>query len=241
MGDGLCLLGVGTVVAAPAAQDLTFQGRGTTLNASGSITMNYSTVDSGSAPSAGDLVIYFVQANPEPATFSLPSGWTNVGEQVDAGNDEEHYMLAKVVASGDVSSPPTPFGAATWSAGMWIAARPTNAATIAGTPGYADSGNATGADPSGINVNASAVAAPGIMASIHMGYGADANPLGATWGAATGTSTFSHIDDDGVNEYIMTCIYKLYPASASTGENISADQGDKGLANWQCLGSVFVT
>jgi hypothetical protein len=234
----MTLLGSGPA-GSVLALDLSVQGWGTTENPVGTATLNYSTVVGGSAPAAGDLVVYCVALQPEPVTWALPSGWTLVGSEIAAAVNEEHYCITKVIVAGDVSSPATPAVDATFTGGLWVAFRGNQAFTIEGTPDWFDQ-TLTSSDPAAVGMNKTVDVPPLVIVSIHKGYGLIATPLGATWGATTGTTSFSLITNDGLSEYAQTMIFKLYTASDAFGENISADQGDKGSSNYQGILAVEI-
>lgn len=101
---------------------LTFKGRGTRSGTDG--TLSYGTVTEGSAPVAGDLVIWnsawlaFAGVAPSDLTGS---GWIQDYLKNTDTYDIGHIVLAKVVSASDVSSPPT-IGNPTYGlAAMWAA------------------------------------------------------------------------------------------------------------------------
>ncbi len=103
------------MIAPGAAFTPTYKGHGR-VQVSGSSaarTLNYSTVAAGSAPSAGDLVVWACLrlylgggGLPDPFNNLTGSGWAQ--QRMTENSDQQiGSVLGKVVVSGDISSPPT--------------------------------------------------------------------------------------------------------------------------------------
>jgi hypothetical protein len=89
--------------------------------AEGNLTLNYNTVLIGSAPVAGDLVVWCVRAADDGGDpMNTVSGWTQ--QRAYTGSTLGSSVLAKVVTSEDISSPATVASSIQYGGtGMWIA------------------------------------------------------------------------------------------------------------------------
>lgn len=172
---------------------LTYKGHGSVFRdgaGSGATTMNYGTVASGSAPAAGDLVVWVWYFGAEFYDTSPLTDWrradltgagwaqNNQPAIIPAADATVLYVgsvLAKVVSAGDVSSPPTILPANTVSAGnfgMWIAYSVTGAIASLTIP--AATRNSSGASaPGSIGVDSTALTPPAVALTFAVSSGTD--------------------------------------------------------------------
>jgi hypothetical protein len=102
--------------------ELSLRGHGySQVAAEGNLTLNYNTVRSGSAPVAGDLVVWCVRAADDGGDpMNTISGWTQ--QRAYTGSALGSSVLAKVVTASDISSPATVASSIQYGGtGMWIA------------------------------------------------------------------------------------------------------------------------
>lgn len=108
-----------------SALSLTQKGYGYIEGASNTanLALSYANVSAGSAPSAGDLVVWMVMGkdtSAQPIDDLTGSGWTQ--SRVYATGEMGSSILAKVVSAGDIASPATVVTSPTaGSAAMWVA------------------------------------------------------------------------------------------------------------------------
>lgn len=92
-------------------------------NNTANMALSYANVSSGSAPSAGDLVVWMVvgfDTSAQPVNDLTGSGWTQSRVYADTTNGVS--MLGKVVTADDIATPATVVTSPTaGSAGLWIA------------------------------------------------------------------------------------------------------------------------
>lgn len=216
----------GFYVSSGGGVTFTYRGAGYERVGSGAaFVADYTTAYEGSAPSAGDLVIWVISGTTSSATtYASPSGWTRSVTSASA-------LFSKVVTSGDLSSPPT-FNSSTASItlGSWIAYAVTGiSATSHGTFSAEE---ASAPAPANQTISASAVSAPLIALSQGLAT------LGATmsWSGATADKNLSAANLDGATQDIQV-LFKLY--ESGTGDSITVSKGDDGFAN--SLSSAYIT
>lgn len=207
---------------------LTYKGRGIMRDTT-SLTANYGTVDDGSAPVAGDVVMWLVTfySVPGPISPGAMTGWAR--QAADGGDPIQVVMVAaKVLDAGDISAPPS-LGSITGAmVALWVAFSvtglpPTIAASSidgqwAGSPGT----SARTADSSSLNPPAVAI----------------------TWAAGGGEDSalsFSGITMD------QTVSWNNYASNADIlfgfkldvgGASYSINKGDDGSSNSMFAGYV---
>lgn len=172
-----------------------------------SFTLTYGSVLSGSAPTSGDLVVWIAYSadGTAPATYAndlTGSGWaqgrstTGTGSLVLAGT-----VLAKVLTSGDISSPPTAFTTPPLgSAGMWVAYTVTGTVTTLAVNNYDHQDSGTSA-PSNDTQDSTSLGANQFAITISAGYGTDGT-IGLSWSGATPDVQFQRTNciDSGADE-----------------------------------------
>lgn len=170
---------------------LAYKGHGSVFgDGSSATTMNYGTVAAGSAPAAGDLVVWLWYIGVEFYDTSPLTDWRRA-DLTGAGWVQNNQpgiipaadnsvlavgsVLAKVVAAGDISSPPTIAPANTGMAGnfgTWVAYSVTNAIaslTIAAATRLSSGSSA----PASIGVDSSALTPPAVALTFVVSGGTD--------------------------------------------------------------------
>lgn len=222
------------------AGSLTPKGYGHIYGASSTanLALSYANVDSGSAPAAGNLVvwcIFAVDSTADPIQDLTGSGWQQV-DGWDTTSDIARAMLAKVVVSGDVSSPPTIISGPTGgSIGFWAAYTVTG--TIASLSisalNWENSGNSA---PSNQTVNSSALNSPDVAISIGAGGGDDGSPSMSISGATADINFTSAANVWGASGSRET---QFLVNATVGGANITFSKGDDGGLN--LMASAYVT
>jgi hypothetical protein len=154
---------------------LTYKGHGGHGVTNGTFTLNYGTVSGGSAPSAGDFVIWNTVVLYQPAPTS--PGWSvsSLASSALGGGFFLHSgFYAKVVSAGDISSPPTlvTVSSSNMAAGMWAAFTLNGEPEALSVPtqNVQDSGASA---PSNQTVDSSALSAPATAITLAAGLGSD--------------------------------------------------------------------
>tara|TARA_R110000772_G_scaffold99174_1_gene198762 strand:- start:37454 stop:38143 length:690 start_codon:yes stop_codon:yes gene_type:complete len=198
----------------------------------GDRTPGYGTVVSGSAPSAGDLVIW------HGFTYDTDSigggGWTVLGTEYVAYN--RCALLYKIITASDISSPPTLCVAGFDWAWQWHAFEPSVPISIRNT-GFTSSGS--DGNPSSMNLNESAEASPGVILSGHSSYDGTPTSGNTSWSGATPDTTTTAIGTQyGPGEGLTR--FKLYGEEGSFGDSVTADMNDLGTNNIQLMCAIWV-
>lgn len=205
---------------------LTQKGYGSKAQEAGvDLTLSYGTVIDGSAPEAGDLVIWLVRASDtasDPTT--APSGWEKAFETPPASSLVWVGGFAKIIEAGDLSSPPLGVDDGFGALGMWIAYSITGTATGIAIGGL-DSGGGGGAAPGDTVIDASGVEGPMVVASL--GTGTD-DALTLVWTGATEDASASANNLSSTIDAIAK--WKAYAAGVS-GDSITLSKGDDGGGN----------
>lgn len=203
----------------------------------GNLVQSYANVDGGSAPAAGDLVIWLAFAHDSggsPVNDLTGAGWV---QQSAYNNSAAATLLAKVATSGDISSPPTMVTAPVFgSISFWVAYSvsgsissltiPTFNWEFAGSPA-----------PSNQVVNSSALNPPAVAISIAGGGGDDDNPNLQISGASADID-WSSTDGRWVNGNVED----RYMVNLSIGgANITFSKSDDGGSNHMASGYVEVS
>lgn len=219
---------------------LTQKGHGHVYGASNTadLTMLYTNVDGGSAPTAGDLVAWYViAADPgaSPIVDLSGSGWTQgIGGGATALGVT---ILAKVVTAGDISAPETivsvPDGG---SIGFWVA--------------YSVTGSVSGLSVSSINAeypnanapanqlcDSSALDPPDVAITFGVGGGNDGSPSMSISGATADINFTTAANVWGYGTWEDQVLVN----STVGGASITFSKGDDGGGNHMTSGFVSVT
>jgi hypothetical protein len=225
---------------------LTQKGYGTAkgANETANLTLNYGTVGSGSAPVAGDLVIWHVWAfdtGASPINSLTGSGWSQ--SSVINPSSDAIYMrgYAKVLVAGDISSPPTAVTSPEQGAvGAWVAytvtGKPVTTLTFAGEAGERGSGLSYVNAVSNVSLNMSSVDGPAFASTMLTGSDGSVNQ-GWTGATPDGSQSANDFGFTGVMDY--THYWKVY-ADSIVGDNITAVGGDNGAINTNSVFYVLV-
>ena len=168
---------------------LTLKGYGRVqFQGSGARTLNYSTVASGSAPVAGDLVVWICArlyngggGIPDPFDNLTGSGWAQ--QRVTLNGDQQiGSILGKVVVAGDISSPPTILDETLSGTGMfmWTAYSISGVVSSVSALGISMNYGDNGA-PSSIPVNSSGIIGYAITVAEKSGDDGSLQLGGVTW------------------------------------------------------------
>lgn len=204
------------------------------------LSMSYANVDGGSAPAAGDLVVWVVMAADNvamPIVDLTGSGWTQI-RATDALTSILHgSILAKVVATGDLSSPPLVVDDPTaGSIALWAAytVNGSIAALNAPTLNIARSGTGT---PVNQSVDSSALASPNVAIMIGAGGGDDGSPTLSKTGASADINFAS-----SANLWLGGVAETRFLINAIVGgESVTYSKSDDGGENHMMSGYVSVT
>ena len=200
----------------------------------GNMTMSYANVQSGSAPSAGDLVVWMVGAVDTAAQAindMTGSGWAQSRAYTDPACAS---VLAKVVAAGDVASPGTIVTAPTnGAAGLWIAYSVSGsiASLTAGGLSIVYSG---ASDPGNASLNASASA---LAVMLSYGFGTVGTSL--AWSGATPDIQLERANVTNVGGLVGD--WEWFAKRSSPGDSITVSKGDDGSENIIAVGYISVT
>lgn len=200
-----------------------------------SLSMSYANVDGGTAPAAGDLVIWIALAGDtggSPVATLTGSGWSQGSRYVSSFLATT--ILAKVVTSGDISSPPVMISAPNFgSIGFWVAYSVDGsfASLTVSTP------NAQYGGASPQVCDSSAVNAPNVAITLGAGGGDDNTPSLSISGAAadiTFTSSNDRWDTNNVEDRFIV-------NATVGGANITFSNGNDGTETHMVSGFVTVT
>lgn len=201
------------------------------------LSMNYGNVDGGSAPSAGDLVVWFFVAGDEgasPIVDLTGSGWA---QQSSWSNPFGATMLAKVVTAGDLSSPPLVINDPVFgSMGFWVAYSIVGSvASVVVSPLNRE--GLTSSAPSNQTCDSSAINPPNVAITIGAGGGNDGSPSMSMSGATADISFTS-----AANQWLDEISETQFIVDATVGgANITISKGDDGNYNHMASGYVTVT
>lgn len=217
---------------------LTYRGHGHVFGSSNTANLaaGYGNVDGGSAPVAGSLVVWIAagfDTGSTPVVDLTGSGWS---QQRSYASSWGSTIAAKVVVSGDISSPPNIVTAPTnGSVGFWVAYN------VTGTPAAITvaslSGNYSGASaPSSQVVNSSGVASNAQVVTVAFGGGNDGSPNLTLTGA---TATHSYTTPG--NAYCSTLESIFRELCTTGGVNVTFSKTDDTDGNHMVSGYVSVT
>lgn len=202
------------------------------------LAMSYANVDGGSAPAAGDLVIWFAlgyDTVASPVVDLTGSGWTQGSNVWNATDDLGLTILAKVVSAGDLSSPPTMIDDPTQgSIGFWVAYSVSGSVSSLSVP--TPSCERAGADAPSNQVQNSAGAAPAYAITIGMGGTSSGTPSLTMTGATADITFTTAANVWGSSTYEGKFLVDL----AAGGANITFSKSDDGSANHMASGYVLV-
>lgn len=215
---------------------LTQKGYGYIESAStGNLALSYGNVSSGSAPSAGDLVVWIVEAtdNSAQAINDLTgSGWTQSRAYVSTLIGAS--ILAKVVSASDIASPPTGVTSPVYgAAGMWIAYTVSGSITSLAANSLTAEYSGTSA-PSNQTPNASA-SSRAIMLSL--GLGSD-NAMSIAWSGATADISLERTNVMSNGSLIVDI--KYLAKLGVPGDSVTISMGDDGSLNALASGYIAV-
>lgn len=215
---------------------LTQKGYGYIETASTSnMAMSYANVSSGSAPSAGDLVVWMVGAvdsGGQPINDMSGSGWTQSRAYTSPIGAT---VLAKVVTADDVASPGTIVTAPiNGAAGMWIAYTVAGSVSSLGAGGvsivYGDSG-----DPDDASLDASS-----LSRAVLLSFGLTSGTPSLAWTGATADIQFTRANVTLVGGSIIGDWEWMAKLSAP-GDSITVQKGDDGSLNTIGVGYISIT
>lgn len=151
--------------------------------------MGYGTVDGGSAPAAGDLVVWMVfggDNTAQPIVDLTGSGWAQARTYI--GTAWGASILGKVLVAGDISGPPTVVSAPNTFGGSasWVAYTVSGTiATLTANALTLNIGSGGGANaPADIVIDSSALSSPDVAVTGCFGHSNGAGNT-QTWTGAT--------------------------------------------------------
>lgn len=222
------------------AASITYKGHGHVYDSgeTNDLSMSYANVDGGSAPAAGDLVVWLMLAgDPSGVTPILDltgSGWAQARSYVDTFLGST--ILAKVVNAGDLSSPPVVVDdPVNGSIGFWIAYSIDGTISVLSVPVLNGrySGNSA---PANQSVDSSALEPPNVAITIAGGGGDDGSPSTAISGA-TADITFTSAN----NQWIAGGAETRFIVNATVGgASVTVSKSDDGIYNHLASGYVSV-
>jgi hypothetical protein len=201
------------------------------------VSLGYGTVVGGSAPAAGDLVVWFVwtyAAGVQRIANLSGSGWTQYRTAEASGSWSS--TIAKVVSAGDISSPPIAVTIDHGGAGaFWVAYSVTGLIASLQAPAFTGQYSGNNA-PSNKTVSSSALNPPNVAVIVSLGAGSD-NALSTSWSGAVPQVTMD------VNNAIFsgTVDFKFMAAAVVGGADVTVSQGDDGSGNSLQASYVGVT
>lgn len=202
------------------------------------LSMSYANVDGGSAPAAGDLVVWIFMAIDsvgQPILDLTGSGW--VQEKSYITSIGGGTLLAKVVTAGDVSSPPLvvddpEFG----SIGFWVAYSISGSVSSVTVNSFTWDFSSAAA-PANQVVDSSALNDSSIAITVAAGGGSDDSPSLAISGASADI-TFTSSNNQWVTSGAET---RFMVNATAGGAAITFSKGDDGNSNHLLSGYVAVS
>ncbi len=197
------------------------------------LALSYANVSAGSAPSAGDLVVWMVLGfdNAAQCINDLSgSGWTQSRVYADGMNCVS--MIGKVITSGDIASPPTAVTSPTnGSAGMWVAYSFDGSISI--TVNSLSTQHSAGSAPSSDALNSTALGTNEYAITMGFGTGTDGT-ISLTW---TGFGPDIQFQRDNVmasGTADVEWAAHMFEGGQSVTLSKSSDDG-----NWNSIGSGY--
>lgn len=201
----------------------------------GNLTMSYANVQSGSAPSAGDLVVWMVGAvdtSAQAINDMSGSSWT---QSRGYSNPICASVLAKVVTADDVASPGTVVTAPTdGAAAMWIAYTVSGSVSSLGAGGVSIVYGGTG-DPGDASLDASS-----FTRAVLLSFGLASGTPSLAWTGATADIQFTRTNVTYVGGSVSGDWEWMAKLSAP-GDSITVQKGDDGSANTIGVGYISIT
>ncbi len=215
-------------IASSGPDFVAFKGAGWNRVSAATLPSSYGNVISGSAPAAGDFVLWMCVGENTSGTYASPSGWTR-----NVTSNTTVAAFSKIAAAGDISSPPSLHtGGDGVMVAMWICYTVQSVTTTTHFS-YTGQGSNTSA-PSNQSIAASGATGPLISASL--GTGTDGS-IGLGWSGATASQSPSAANIGGGTQDVIAFV-KTY-ANGVSGEAITASKPDDGSFN--ALISLYVT
>lgn len=202
------------------------------------LTMSYASVDSGSAPAEGDLIVWLILAGDgvaQPIADLTGSGWAQWRSYVDSNLGAS--VLAKVAAAGDISGPAVVVNSPTLgSIGFWAAYTVSGSVTsVSVATGSAQL--SAGSAPTNQTQDSSAIGASAIAIAIAGGGGNDDSPSLAI-GGATADINFT----SSSNVWFGNSTETQFMVNKTTGgASITFSKGDDGSNNHMASSYVAVS
>jgi len=202
------------------------------------LALGYGTVVSGEPPEPGDLVVWLVTAGNTAINDLTALGWAQ--QRKNTASWAGVATLAKVLVSGDISSPPEAItDAGRGACGMWVAYSIEGTIEALACAGLTDS-YSTGA-PSARSVNSSALMDNQVAITMSHAWGDDDN-ISLAWSGAVPDIQYqapvSILAASTGGPLVVEVEWGVHLAVG--GENITVSQGDDG-ANGLAAGYVAVT
>lgn len=205
---------------------LTQKGYGrTSVPTTANLALDYGTVVGGSAPDAGDFVVWVVIAynSGDPRNDLTGSGWTQSNHAVQSSTYWSS-VLAKIVSAGDISSPPTIVTAPDLGAvGFWVAYTKTGSHSSISIP-FNTYKQASAAAPTNTRVPASGIDGPLVV--VGLGSGDDGTPTLTLSSGEDGSQSATNLMLSGTMDFLHK--WKLY---STTGADVTVSKSDDGNAN----------
>ncbi len=203
-------------------------------SSSSDLALSYANVSGGSAPAAGDFVVWIIYAYStagQAINDLTGSGWTQ--DRLYASTTICSSVLAKVASSGDISSPATGVTAMpSYSVAMWVAYSVTGAiGTVAVNSHGCEFGNNSA--PASDALDSTSVPDDEYAVTVAVGGGTD-GAIGLNWTGATPDVTVQRSNVGG-----STIDLKFGAVLSLGGANISISKDDDGTLN--SLASAYVS
>lgn len=234
---------------------LTYKGHGTVWKDAGPIetTMNYDTVVEGSAPAAGDLVVWVWMIGYERYELSPLREWRRIDLTGDGWvqnnqpapmttEDTEFYVtstLAKVVEASDISTPlaiqPGIDADIAANYGFWIAYTVSGSITNLSIPSMTRNYSG-GSSPSNISFDSSALTPPESSITVAMSFGSDDSMQ------LSGITLDKEVSQNDLGDYLTdTADIRVGVKLDVGGASYTLSKGDDGSSNMLLGGYIEIS
>lgn len=240
----VAMAGVGslavTPVLVPGGPTLTQKGYGHVYGASttANLVMSYANVDGGSAPAAGDLVVWIAggaDTVDNPINSLSGAGWTQSSTTYSTSLDFAMTLLAKEVTAGDLSSPATMIiNPNSGSVGFWVAYSVSGA--ISSLAASALAVELSGSVAPSNQVQNSTGGSPAYAITFGVGGTSSGTPTLTMTGATADINFVTAANVWAANSWEDRIMIDL----AAGGANITFSKADDGSANHMVSGYVTV-